>query len=257
MVSMKMAGGHIIPNKVSKPKKTWRFRYAHEADAAALQNLAINTFYETFMEDLGCNYPKEALQAFYDAEHALDKIHAKLADNNITIIVAEEEEVLIGYAELMPCSLPLDFQEEDAREIKRFYVLRSWRGKKVGKGLMKRCMQDILMNDAPVVYLGVWERNELAKAFYTKRGFERVGEHTFQVGSVKDTDYIYRKVIDPNEYPLKSPCVGICVMDTEKDLCTGCYRTAQEITDWKQLDMYEKRAIVDCFPEREITYYGK
>ncbi|MDG2046564.1 MAG: DUF1289 domain-containing protein [Halioglobus sp.] len=30
---------------------------------------------------------------------------------------------------------------------------------------------------------------------------------------------------------IKSPCVSICALD-ENDICMGCYRSADEITDW-------------------------
>lgn len=33
------------------------------------------------------------------------------------------------------------------------------------------------------------------------------------------------------ERPVASPCVSICALD-EQDICTGCQRTAGEITRW-------------------------
>lgn len=40
-----------------------------------------------------------------------------------------------------------------------------------------------------------------------------------------------------------SPCVSICVLD-ENDICTGCYRSAVEITDWMMASPAKKRAIL-------------
>lgn len=42
---------------------------------------------------------------------------------------------------------------------------------------------------------------------------------------------------------LASPCVSICSLD-ENDVCLGCYRSAEEITDWFMADDEEKRAIL-------------
>lgn len=39
-----------------------------------------------------------------------------------------------------------------------------------------------------------------------------------------------------------SPCVSVCALD-EQDICMGCYRSADEITDWFMADAQEKRAI--------------
>jgi predicted Fe-S protein YdhL (DUF1289 family) len=46
-----------------------------------------------------------------------------------------------------------------------------------------------------------------------------------------------------------SPCIDICVLD-EQDICAGCYRSAQEITDWSQLDYRGKQRILDQSRER-------
>ncbi len=40
----------------------------------------------------------------------------------------------------------------------------------------------------------------------------------------------------------KSPCISICVLD-EEDICTGCFRSAQEITDWTMSSDAKKREV--------------
>ena len=46
-----------------------------------------------------------------------------------------------------------------------------------------------------------------------------------------------------------SPCVSICMLDAE-DVCTGCFRTAQEITDWMRLDDDARRSVIERSRER-------
>lgn len=41
-----------------------------------------------------------------------------------------------------------------------------------------------------------------------------------------------------------SPCRNICKLD-EQDICTGCLRTVDEITDWSVYTTEEKQAILD------------
>ena len=43
---------------------------------------------------------------------------------------------------------------------------------------------------------------------------------------------------------VKSPCISVCVLN-EEDICEGCYRTAQEITDWSRLDNQGKRRVMN------------
>ncbi len=47
----------------------------------------------------------------------------------------------------------------------------------------------------------------------------------------------------------ESPCVSICALD-ENDICMGCYRSAQEITDWFMASDEEKREILARVRER-------
>ncbi len=45
------------------------------------------------------------------------------------------------------------------------------------------------------VWLGVWEHNDAAQAFYKGHGFVRVGEHVYWTGNQADTDHILLKRI--------------------------------------------------------------
>ena len=47
-----------------------------------------------------------------------------------------------------------------------------------------------------------------------------------------------------------SPCVSICVLNDE-DICTGCYRSADEIRRWGQLDNADKQRVLERANERE------
>ena len=47
----------------------------------------------------------------------------------------------------------------------------------------------------------------------------------------------------------ESPCISICALD-ENDICMGCYRSAQEITDWFMASDEEKRQILVRVRER-------
>lgn len=46
-----------------------------------------------------------------------------------------------------------------------------------------------------------------------------------------------------NDTEIQSPCISVCVLNQD-DICEGCYRSAQEITDWSVLSDPEKRAVM-------------
>ncbi|WP_439107767.1 DUF1289 domain-containing protein [Congregibacter sp.] len=46
-----------------------------------------------------------------------------------------------------------------------------------------------------------------------------------------------------------SPCVSVCALD-ENDICMGCYRSAEEITDWFVANPSEKLEMLKKAKER-------
>jgi ribosomal protein S18 acetylase RimI-like enzyme len=78
-------------------------------------------------------------------------------------------------------------------ELQRLYVDNTLHGTGAGRLLMDSAMQLARDLGFQAVWLGVWEENWRAMAFYKKFGFERVGEHIFELGVEKQLDYIFLK----------------------------------------------------------------
>lgn len=49
-----------------------------------------------------------------------------------------------------------------------------------------------------------------------------------------------------------SPCVSVCLLN-ESDVCLGCYRSAEEITDWFMASPGEKQEILDRARDRRLA----
>ena len=49
---------------------------------------------------------------------------------------------------------------------------------------------------------------------------------------------------------IATPCVKICVIDPETDLCIGCARTRAEIGDWLSLSDQGRADLMAELPER-------
>ncbi|MBC2680052.1 DUF1289 domain-containing protein [Pseudomonas baltica] len=52
--------------------------------------------------------------------------------------------------------------------------------------------------------------------------------------------------------PVKSPCISVCALD-EQDVCTGCQRTAAEITQWGRMSDDQRRAVLRLAHERAVA----
>jgi ribosomal protein S18 acetylase RimI-like enzyme len=55
---------------------------------------------------------------------------------------------------------------------------------------MREIIQAAVRKDSDCLWLGVWERNPKAIAFYRKHGFRVVGEHSFMLGRDQQRDLI-------------------------------------------------------------------
>lgn len=52
------------------------------------------------------------------------------------------------------------------------------------------------------------------------------------------------------EAPVSSPCVGVCALDAD-DICVGCYRSGQEISNWWSMNNDQKRQVLKLAAQRE------
>ncbi|MCZ7676027.1 MAG: DUF1289 domain-containing protein [Roseovarius sp.] len=49
---------------------------------------------------------------------------------------------------------------------------------------------------------------------------------------------------------IESPCIRVCVVHPEAGICTGCYRTTDEIAGWSRMGAKERREIMAALPDR-------
>ena len=164
-------------------------RQATERDAAALAELAERTFRDTFAHvnraedmDLHCRTSYgEGIQA------------AEIRDPDRTTFVCHVGDRLIAYGQLRRASAPPCVVATQPAEIQRLYVDAPWHGKGVAHALMVSLLGTAVEGGADVAWLGVWEKNPRALAFYAKSGFEVVGDHVFVVGSDPQRDLVLAK----------------------------------------------------------------
>jgi predicted Fe-S protein YdhL (DUF1289 family) len=49
---------------------------------------------------------------------------------------------------------------------------------------------------------------------------------------------------------IESPCIQICVVHPVERICTGCYRSIDEITRWSKMAASERAEIMQALPDR-------
>ena len=161
-------------------------RRANSSEAVLLADLGALTFAEAFAAE---NTP-ENMSAYLAQAFTPARLAAELADPLATFLLALVEGEAAGYAKLYQGESPRCVSGESPVELSRIYVLQRWLGSGVGRALMQRCVDEARDAGASVLWLGVWQRNLRAQAFYRKWGFETVGEQSFQLGADAQTDWV-------------------------------------------------------------------
>jgi diamine N-acetyltransferase len=165
-------------------------RRAVDADAGALAELAEHTFRATF----AAANTAENIDRFCAATYGVPLQLAEIHDAGLETWLAEVNGTLAGYAQVRSGEAPAVVGGSRPLEIQRLYVHHDWLGKGVAQSLMNHLLARARLRDADVVWLGVWERNPRAIAFYRKWGFEAVGEHVFVLGDEHQRDLLMRLV---------------------------------------------------------------
>ncbi len=162
-------------------------------DLALLADLSVRTFREAFESFYATEDFEDFLQGAFNAE----KLRKELADPACTFLFAELEGEPVGYALVREGPPEPCVQGPDPIELVRIYALQKAVGKGVGPALMEACIRIAKEKGAKTLWLGVWENNPRALAFYARQGFVDVGFHTFLVGSQVDVDRILVKDLGP------------------------------------------------------------
>ena len=96
----------------------------------------------------------------------------------------------IGYARLFDSAKPEAVSGSAPVELNRIYVDQTDTGKGYGSVLMEACLDTVDRAGYQTIWLGVWEKNVRAIAFYEKWGFRAVGSQRFVLGSDVQRDVL-------------------------------------------------------------------
>jgi GNAT superfamily N-acetyltransferase len=160
-------------------------RDAAATDAVQLAEFGARTFYESFAADNTAEDMRRHLESAFSPQLQLEEIRHPDID---TLIVSDESGRWAGFAQLRAGKVSEGVPAQGSIELWRFYVDKLWHGQGVAAALMNGAKQRARRRGATTMWLGVWERNARAQAFYRKHGFGPVGRQVFVVGSDPQTD---------------------------------------------------------------------
>lgn len=165
-------------------------RCGHD-DVLTLQNIGIETFSDTFRDQ---NDP-DPFQDYLDRAFAIPKLELELSNRNSQFYFLYYNGKLAGYLKVNVGDAQTEPMGDETLEIERIYIRKPYQKQGLGKHLMKKAEEIARELNKKVMWLGVWEKNDLAIAFYQKLGFVQTGRHSFYMGDEEQIDYIMSKPV--------------------------------------------------------------
>ena len=159
------------------------------SDALALQTISRATFLEAFAAD----NDEQNMTQYLQENLSIERLTAELSAPCSEFYFAESGTKPIGYMKINYATCQTEPQGENNLEIERIYVFKEHYGKGVAQALFQKAIDIAAHHNAENIWLGVWEHNHRALAFYRKNGFIEFGRHVFMLGTDAQTDILMRR----------------------------------------------------------------
>jgi ribosomal protein S18 acetylase RimI-like enzyme len=163
-------------------------RPALPGDAAALSELSTTTFVDTY----AAYNTAEDMQLYIDTYFTPQRITEEINSSTIQYFIAYINNVPAGYIKMRTGENPPELSGIKNIEVERIYVLPTLKGMKIGKQLINHALLVARQQHYEVLWLGVWQENKNAIAFYNKMGFTIFGEHDFILGTDVQKDWLMK-----------------------------------------------------------------
>jgi len=160
-------------------------------DLHTLQEIGYETFNETFKHQ---NSP-ENMNAYLDRAFNLEQLEKELSTISSQFFFVYFNHEVAGYLKVNTNDAQSEEMGDETLEIERIYIKNQFQKHGLGKFLFNKAMKMALEGNKKKIWLGVWEKNENAIAFYKKMGFIQTGAHSFYMGDEEQIDLIMTKTL--------------------------------------------------------------
>ena len=158
-------------------------------------HLVAETGARLFREAFGAQNKPEDMAHYLSSAFSIEQITSEFEDPDSVFLLAMEGEKVMGYAKMKTGDSPSCIRGQNPVELVRIYVDQTCIGRGYGASLMQRCLREATERGYGSMWLGVWEKNQRALAFYKRWEFEVKGSYTFMLGKDEQTDLLMERVI--------------------------------------------------------------
>ncbi|AEI42352.1 GNAT family N-acetyltransferase [Paenibacillus mucilaginosus] len=160
-------------------------------DSRTLQEISYETFNETFKDQ---NSP-DNIKTYLERAFNINQLETELSHPFSQFFFVYFHNEAAGYVKVNANDAQSEVMGNEYLEIERIYIKSKFQKHGLGKVLLNKAMEIALECEKKKIWLGVWEKNENAIAFYKKMGFVQTGSHTFHMGDEEQIDFIMTKTL--------------------------------------------------------------
>jgi diamine N-acetyltransferase len=160
-------------------------------DLQLLQEISYETFNDTFKHQ---NSP-ENMEVYLERAFNLTQLEKELCNISSEFFFIYFNTEVAGYLKVNTNDAQSEKMGNESLEIERIYIRNKYQKQGLGKYLFNKALEIAKERNKKKIWLGVWEKNENAIAFYHKIGFVQTGAHSFYMGDEEQTDFIMTKTL--------------------------------------------------------------
>lgn len=158
-------------------------------DLRTLQEISYDTFNETFKHQ---NSPQN-MSSYLEKAFNLKQLKKELSNTSSQFFFVFFNNEVAGYLKINTNDAQSEDMGNDSLEIERIYIKNQFHKLGLGKYMLNKAIEIAMERNKKKIWLGVWEKNINAIAFYNKMGFVQSGAHSFYMGDEKQMDLIMTK----------------------------------------------------------------
>lgn len=164
------------------------------SDVEKLQKVSRETFKATFDPYTAPN----DMVRFLEEDYETVKLVKEIENPNSRFYFLMVQNEIAGYLKINVGDAQTEHLRENALEVERIYLRSSFQHRGLGNVLLDFAEKTAREEGKDYMWLGVYKKNVPAQHFYKRHGFSKVSQHTFQVGSDPQTDWLLVKKLTRN-----------------------------------------------------------
>lgn len=168
---------------------TIKIKKCNQADIHDLQKISVETFYDTFKNQ----NTSENMAAYLESAFNIKRLEQELSNRDSQFFFIYYTNEIAGYLKVNMNDAQSEGMGNESFEIERIYIKENFQNHGLGKTLYNKALEIAKESNIKLIWLGVWEKNDKAIAFYKNLGFVQQGSHSFYMGDEEQVDLIMIK----------------------------------------------------------------